>query len=412
MIQYTPYATLLLISAVISGVLAWYVWRHRTTPGGLHFSLMMAMTSEWAFFNGISLMASGTWVDNVCYGILYIGTVSVAPLWLMFALEYRGRGDWLTFNRKVLLWMIPIVSLVLVATNQWHGLVWPSITPVSDAFGSRLVYEHGIVDWVLMVYSYSLMIIGSIVMLATAVRFVRPYRGQIWTLLLGIAVPWLGSIIYFTNATPYPGIDFTPLAISITGVIFTWGIFRQGLFDIVPAARETLITSIADGVLVLDNQNRIVEINPAARRLFGKKVRMIGLPADAVITIWPHLETHCGERRKKYVEIRLGNNNDPRWFDAQISPLQDHDGFPNGTLIVLRDMTERKRRDELLHKAYDELITSNKALQAEIAERRKAEEQIVSSLREKEVLLKEIHHRVKNNLQVISSLLSLQSGSL
>ena len=101
-------------------------------------------------------------------------------------------------------------------------------------------------------YSYFLILIGTATLARGLRRFPPPYRRQTALIIAGAIVPWAGNLLYLTRALPVTGLDLTPIAFTVSGACFTFGIYRYRLFGLVPVAREMVVDSMEDGVIVLD----------------------------------------------------------------------------------------------------------------------------------------------------------------
>ena len=335
------------LTVLLSVAIVAVVWRRRTQPGARPFAWMMLAAGWWSAGALLEHAAREPSAKILWASLEYPGIMALAPLWLLFALDYAGHGARFAGRRAAVLAVVPLVTVALVWTNGWHRLVWTAFTPSSPAPGAPLVYGHGPAFWLAAAYNYALLAAGTVVLVTTLARAHARYHGQTAALLTGLALPWIGNALYLSGVR-VAGSDPTPLAFALTGLVYALGLFRRGLFDLVPVARHALIESMADGVLVLDAQDRVIDVNPSARRLLGLAAAPIGEPAARVLAPWPALAAITASGDETETDAPVETARGARHVHARLSLLLDGRGRPRGRLLVLSDVTERKRTEETL----------------------------------------------------------------
>ncbi len=345
--QYTIYIILAPIVAIVSIAVIVYTWRYRTASGVSALIWAMVAVSGWLILNILEL-ADTSESGTVFWAKISYPFFTLAPVaWLAFALQYTGRHQWLTPARLALLCIIPVVNSLLALTNELHHLIWKSYSfvPINGLLAMNVV--HGPWFWGQVIYSYALIFLGAFIISREYFRSFKLYRQQSIWLVIGAVSPIIANVVYISHLIPGFRKDYSPLSFAFAGLAFAIGMFRYRLFDLRPVARNALIDRMSDGMLVLDEQGRIVDINPAARQMLGlAKADVIGQPAAQILNPWPALVEHFLDATDIQTDVAIDREGTQRHYDLRISPLTDRRGHLTGRLIVWRDITERKQTEK------------------------------------------------------------------
>jgi PAS domain-containing protein len=342
--ELTAYAVALWASALVSSLTAIVAWQRRLrSPGGRSFVLMMVCVAIW---NAMSALEAGTAelsAKLILSKMGYIGIAGVAPFLLRFSLAYVGRERRFGVLGSAVLWTIPSVTLLLVFTNERHHLVWTDLVASATPWGTVLLYGHGAWYWIWVMYYGVVSLFALILLLQAVFQYRTIYIWQSAVFLAGVALPWIGEVLYLTRITPFPGLDLPTIGFAAMGALVLFGMSQFALFDLVPVARTILVQRMSEGVIVLDSTDRVVDMNPAAQALLGIETDAVGRPGREMFPLLLDLyaATSHGDGELR-TSVHL-DRTPPIVMDVVITALRDRRGTLTGRLFVIRDVTVREK---------------------------------------------------------------------
>nr|WP_242854442.1 histidine kinase N-terminal 7TM domain-containing protein [Oxobacter pfennigii] len=325
-----------------------------------------AMVIFWCL--GYALQISGADIKTAAFWYLasndFVG-FKVPVIWLLWALRVAGKKNLFTRRQPSLLLIIPIITDILNLTNSYHGLIYRQMWLDMSGEYPLLYFICGPWYWIITAYCSILLLAVIAVQVKAALNreLLHPIQG------FTIAATTAAVLIFiflsiFTQGSMFAYYDLTPVVIGIAAVL-TGLAFSFQAQEAVPVPRNAVMEKMTSAVLILDDHNRIMDLNSAAEAFFGlRSSKAAGLVFEKALPSWSELTAAIRDKSVSYCEFSRNG----RHYEAYFSGLSDGCKAA-GYIVVVQD------------------ITVNKAVEAQVIEQQRA----LLVLQERERLARELH---------------------
>jgi len=335
---YTIYSLFFLVTALVSLFGAILAWRKSEIKGATELGWLMFSSGFGAFWIVLET-SSITVAEKILWAKLeYVGGIFSPALFLTFVLRFTEKDKFLSTRYLLLYFLPPLATLALLLINKTQHLVWSGFSPICT--DTRIMeYYHGPAFWIgYILTSYLMMLFGTVQIMAFLLKRKGYYRNQSIIILAGVLMPWVASILYLSGINVTPGLDLAPASIALSGILLIYAISYTKFLNLVPVARETLVENMPDGILALDKQGRILDVNKAALRYLGiSDTKVHGLNIlSAGASVNPILEAVIDDKSSSQVELE--NEGVIRTFRIVKQPFKNS---PGSRLAIIHDITDQ-----------------------------------------------------------------------
>ena len=345
-----------LLAGIFSIYIAILLWKKRAGQSIQALFLLFVSLAGWSVGYAIEQMVPGLPGKTLVLKLEFIGICWLTTFWLLFCIRYTKINVPSTKIFFLIFSWVPLTTILLILTNEYHHLIWSELNLTTE-FGI-IVFSNtfGLGFWIHIVYSYLLYVAGLFLLIQKFYKTRKSLRKQVRLIILAGLFPAIAAILFLTNQNPFPLLDLNSLSFLLTGIILVYVLNYHQLMDIVPIARDTTFENMGDGIIVVDLDDRVVDINPAAESIINQKFSdAIGHPSSEVLSDLVDWISSSKEDRTPVKVMTTGEGKNKKYFVLNLIPLSDSNGSLVGYTIIFHDNTESHTLNKSLKDQADRL---------------------------------------------------------
>jgi PAS domain S-box-containing protein len=336
----------LLVAPAILLPLAAYAFAQRRVRGATWYATLLIALSVWCTAYAWELTATGFEAKSLALKVKYIGVMLLPMAWLGFVHDFVAMNGGRLRQVVTGVGVLSAMLLLTAWTDGWHGLFWGNLRLEGEGRDAVLV-GRGPGFWTNIGLTYGALAAGVAVLVSQAVASPYLYRKRAFIIVAAALIPWAGNFLFLAGDERPGTVDFTPALFSLTALLAALAVFRYRVLDPIPTLRDVRIEVIGDGLVILDTRGRIADLNRAAEGILGRtRATAAGMPGNELL----HGLDWSGEVERR-VDIRRRLGSSERTFDTSLTPIRAPSGQRTGSLVLLRDVTERRMLEEQLRQA-------------------------------------------------------------
>lgn len=337
------YALPVAVAALITMALITALWKYRSTSGVGDLIISLLAGVVYSLFYALEISTNQIELVSLFYKFEYIGIPFIPAFYLFFAIQYSGERHHLSLAFRLTILIIPIITLFMVFTNHIHHFFHSDESIGFNGYFEAYLFVKGSWYWVHQVFAIIAFLLSFLFLLRMWLNSAPIFKKHVRMILIGSLFPFLVYISYLLKVFPW-GLDPIPFSIVVIATTGYYGLSRYNLFSLAPLARNLLFDKLPDAVAVFDQDLRMIDCNDRARKLFDISTEQIGREANESFSSTPLIISALTQEKQQHVFEFIHQHQEHNLvLSASISPIIDNHGNKLGKMLIIHDVTERRK---------------------------------------------------------------------